>query len=226
MVGVFECFTVGWMYDWADQSARLGFKPLASLLTTAFFPVIVASSLWFGLESEPESWSRGDWRLLWGFIAFILLTLIGMATTFVLAKMEMASGIAAGLTQKEYWTELLMGNMLLFRRRLLGVVRYIPFPWFVMIRWFIPQILMVLFANLCASKDPKSGDPTFGGYGGYSTRYQAFGIFIFSTAVVAIAAGIIMPSLYSCFFPKVVSDPEEESSEEQETLSSEGTILK
>lgn len=131
MVGIFECFALGWMYDWENQTARLGFAPLASLLGTAFLPITIASGLWFGLDSEPESWTRGNWRLLWGFVAFILFTLAGMVVTFLLASKELSGGVAMEMSTREYWTELLMGNMLLFRRRLVGVVKSIPFPWYV-----------------------------------------------------------------------------------------------
>lgn len=130
LVGIFECFALGWMYDWENQAARLGFAPLASLLVTAFLPLTVASGLWFGLDSKPEAWTRGNWRLLWGFVAFILCTLAGMVATFLLAIKEMANGVAREMSAGEYWIELLMGNMLLFRRRLVGVVKSIPFPWY------------------------------------------------------------------------------------------------
>lgn len=204
------------MYDWENQANRLGFAPVASLLGTAFIPIIIASSLWFGLNNEPEGWTVGNWRLMWGFAAFFFLSLVGMIITYVLAEKEMSRGPAARMSKGEYWTELLMGNMLLFRRRILGVVKYIPLPWFFMVRWFIPQILVVLFANLCASKDKTSGKPNFGNYGGFAPGYQAFGIGVFCMAVFALLLGVVMPSLYSCFIPVEVVDPHEVDFEKEE----------
>lgn len=76
-----------------------------------------------------------------------------------------------------------------------------------MVRWFLPQILLVLFANLCASRDNISGKPKFGNYGNFAPGYQAFGIFLFSTAALAIFVGLVMPGIYSCFIPVHVEDP-------------------
>lgn len=82
-----------------------------------------------------------------------------------------------------------------------------------MVRWFLPQILLVLFANLCASREKLPGNPNlpgkpkFGSYGNYAPGYQAFGIFLFSTAALAILVGLIMPGIYSCFIPVHIEDP-------------------
>lgn len=194
------------MYDFEGQVKRFGFAPVVSLMVTAFFPVVVASSIWFGIDSAPNGWSVRNWSLLWGFTALVLLFVKGLAVTYILAKKVMKDGVGKESAEKDFWNQLFMGNMLLFRRRLVGVVKTIPYLWFVMIKFFIPQVLLLLFINLCATTDKTSGKPNFGGYGGYSASYQAPGIFVFCACALVIIIGLVLPSAYNCFTTKQVDE--------------------
>lgn len=220
LVGLAECFVVGWIYGIEDQISKVGLAPVLSLLTTSCGSVIIASGVWFGIVnnngSQPKGWSISDWSLMWGFIVLALCVTCGLLVTGYLASLERkGNGTASKLSTKVYICELLMGNMWHLRKELVGVVRYIPMIWFVFIKHVIPQILFILFVNLAASKvecenDVENkklcGTPQFGNYGQYPPGYQALGITTVSIALLILVVGLIFPDVYACFSVKTYED--------------------
>lgn len=207
LVGFFETFSVGWIYGIERQIARLGVLPVVGYIFAVFVPVILASGLWFGLESDTIAPVGA------GFIALVLSHLILMALVIVLLARSVRS--TANLTWRSAIKELLIGNMLKLREDLIGVVRYIPILWFFLIRHVIPAILLILFANLAAAKvTDDSGDPTdrtkFGFFADLRPLYQALGIAVFSVSLAILVLGIVVPDLFACFDVRDVDKGEAE----------------
>lgn len=208
LVGFAECLVVGWVYGVEEQIRKVGAGPTYALAATSFGSVVTASGVWFGVAknggSQPDGWKIQDWSLMWGFITLILCVTVGLAVTLYLSMKAMSSGgPAQDLRRWEFFVELSMGNMWLLKRELTGVVRYIPALWFVLIKHFIPQVLLLLFVNLAAS-DAKDGNGNvigrqFGNYGNYNPGYQALGIVVFSAALAVLLVGLVAPDLYKCF---------------------------
>ena len=71
--------------------------------------------------------------------------------------------------------------------------------WAVLIKHFIPQVLLVLFSLGCAAKTP-SGQTEFGHYGGYPmTPYQVLGIMTVVFVAFLFFSSLIAPKLYDVF---------------------------
>lgn len=188
LVGLFETFSVGWIYGIDRQIEKLGMMPVVGFILAVFAPVVLASGLWFGLESQ---------AIMWGFIALGVSHVVLMI--FVIVLLSMAIRSRPELTWRKALIELFVGNVLRLRANLIGVVRYIPLLWFFLIRLVIPPILLVLFANLASSKVEDSNKTNFGHYNNYPKGFQALGIVVFSISLLILVVGILAPSLYACF---------------------------
>lgn len=95
--------------------------------------------------------------------------------------------------------DLMFRNMMDLRDDLSGVVGYLPVLWPVLIKFFIPEVLLVLFALGCTATN-SSGQTEFGHYEGYPTHpYQVLGIFAVVFAAFLIVSSLIMPRLYDAF---------------------------
>lgn len=219
LVGFAECYVVGWIYGIEHQIEKLGAGPVYALMGTSFGSTVIASGVWFGVAknsgSQPPGWSISDWSLMWGFITLIICVLVGLGVTAYLSMQAMKpDGRAEKMTQRSFFVELFMGNMLHLRNELVGVVQYIPFAWFVLIKHFIPQVLLLLFVNLAATDATNSEGEVigsqFGNYGNYNPGYQALGIFVFCIAVLILAIGMVLPDLYACFSVQTFEDEEYE----------------
>lgn len=192
LVGLFETFSVGWIYGVDQQIETLGRMPVVAFIIAIFAPVTLASGLWFGLKSRAT---------MWGFIALVVAHVVLMI--FVIVLLWLAKRSRSELTWRKALMELYMGNMLKLRANLIGVVRYIPLLWFVLIRFFIPPILLILFANLASSKVQEEGAhqgrPKFGNYFNLATGFQALGITVFSISLLLLVIGVAFPGVYACF---------------------------
>merc|ERR1712232_938196 len=94
-------------------------------------------------------------------------------------------------TIKSIWWECAYGNIGRLRDQIQPVIGYIPFVWVVLIKNFVPHVLIVLFVNLCASS---SGA---GSYGGYAIRpYQLLGLLCFIFALFLFFVGLLVPEVY------------------------------
>lgn len=68
--------------------------------------------------------------------------------------------------------------------------------WAFALKNLIPQILLILFINLCQSEND-AGDPLFGNYEGYiNWPFQVVGILCVAFAGCLILVGLAMPVLY------------------------------
>merc|ERR1712159_347730 len=89
------------------------------------------------------------------------------------------------------WLECAYGNIGRLRNRIQPVIGNIPFVWVVLMKNFVPHVLIVLFVNLCAS----SGGA--GSYGGYAIRpYQLLGLLCFIFALFLFFIGLLVPEVY------------------------------
>ena len=97
---------------------------------------------------------------------------------------------------KSMFYELMLSDVVSLRNDLAAVVGRLPLFWAVIIKHFIPQIILVLFANLCAAENA-SGDKTFGHYGEYVFwPYQLLGILIVVFVGFLFFSSIFRPELY------------------------------
>lgn len=222
LVGFFECVAVGWVYGVENQMMKVGQLPVLALAVTEFAPWVVACGVWFNLRQRsnlpPEGWTAGSWALLWGFVAVFVTGLLAVTFLFfTIYDARFRHRESSSLTMIQYVTELLMGNVLSLRQNLTPIVKYIPFIWFVMIRHVIPQMLLILFANLASSRitleESKKKVMQFGNYGEYKTVYQVIGILCFVAAAVIIGVGLIFPDLYQCLDVAGVKEEHEQNSE-------------
>ena len=61
-------------------------------------------------------------------------------------------------TTKSLWWEIYFGNILALRDRMQKQIGPVPFIWCVLMRHFIPHILIILFVNLAQSKHIVGGE--------------------------------------------------------------------
>eukprot|EP00177_Eucheuma_denticulatum_P007827 GFKZ01014247.1.p1 GENE.GFKZ01014247.1~~GFKZ01014247.1.p1 ORF type:complete len:634 (+),score=57.27 GFKZ01014247.1:285-2186(+) len=203
LVGLFETFAIGWIYGIEDQMKVLGTLPVAGFVLATFAPIVLASGFWFGLENR---------AIMWGFISLGIGYAVLMGLVLVLLARKVSSD--QSLTWRTALKELLMGNVLKFRRDVTGIVRYIPLVWFILIRHFIPQILLILFANLASAKTDLRKSK-FGNYSDYSAGYQALGITVFSISLGLLLLGVVFPRAYACFDVNHVENGDVANAQEQ-----------
>lgn len=202
LVGFFECFSVGWMYGIDAQMEAIGTWPVLAYIFATFCPIIIASGLWFGTQTR---------AILNGFLGLIVSHVVLMGVVFILCIR--AKNTSNELTWRTLLVQLFMGNMLHLRSELIGVVRYIPLLWFFMIRHIVPQLLLILFANLASSRNEEMA-ANFGNYASLPVRFQVLGIFLFSVAIGIIVIGFVFPSFYACFDITTIPDEDIDLSEE------------
>jgi hypothetical protein len=97
------------------------------------------------------------------------------------------------------WWECAFGNIGRLRERIQPVIGRIPFIWVVLIKNFIPHIVILLFFNLCTSGD--------GAYRGYTIRpYQLLGMMSFTFAIFLVFLGLLVPQVYKSFFTPQIKE--------------------
>jgi len=196
LIGFFECFAAGWMFELEEQIDTLG-KPIVYLyMFSTFASVIVASILWFTVE--------GINNMVVGFIALVVIWCVGMIGVFVMLAKKKKEG---DWTWKSILYQLLFRNVFDLRDQLSeSGVGYIPGLWCLLIKHVIPSLLLILFVNLAGAKT-KTGEPLFGNYGEYVTYpYQFLGILIIALTLFLLALGFARPVTYD-----ILADPEDES---------------
>jgi len=190
LVGFFQCFAAGWIYNFSEQIDNLGSPIVFSFIATYFGSTILACVLWF---SVPDA-STALWA---GFVGFALFFCLGMAFTLYLMKVQINAG-AFG-TIRSMMHDLLFRNMIDLKDDLSVVVGKIPLVWAVLIKFVIPPVLLALFSLGCAAKT-SSGQTEFGHYGGYpGLPYQLLGILTVVFAGFLFFSSLIMPRLYDAF---------------------------
>lgn len=196
LIGFFECFAAGWMFELDEQIDILG-KPIVYLyMFSTFASVIIPSILWFAVE--------GIQNMLSGFIALIVMHVLGMAGVLFMLSKKKKEG---DWTWKSILYQLMFSNIFELRDQLSSSgVGYIPGIWCILIKHVIPSLLLMLFVNLAAATND-DGKSLFGNYGGYVTYpYQFIGILIVALTLFLLALGFVRPDTYD-----ILADPEDES---------------
>jgi len=191
LVGCFECFAVGFLYRIEDQIASLGVEVVSSYITTTFGSVIIACFLWFGIgDAEAALWA--------GFVGLVLCYTLGMAFVTYLMKKK---GPERSLGTQYY--ELYMGNVMQLREDMREHCGHLPVVWAVLIKHFIPQILLIMFAlgaNATTVDTDGNSVKVFGHYEGYvAWPYQVLGILTVVFAGFLIVSSLAFPRLYAAF---------------------------
>jgi hypothetical protein len=114
--------------------------------------------------------------------------------------------------------DLAFGNMRDYKNTLGKVIGWVPTARCLLIKHFIPQVLLILFINLAASEndDRKS---VFGRYGDpypYPMKpYQASGIFVVCLSIAVFFVGLLFPDVYSGLVSYDDKEPEKAINEEK-----------
>lgn len=186
-IGLIETFAAGWMSNIDQQFESLGHKIVLTYMLGTFGSVILACSLWFGIDGDGAVWS--------GFLALILGYVFTFGLTYMFCKQKMSEEPGKWTTSTILY-EVLIKNVIDFRDELQSVCGWIPTAWAVMMRHFIPQVLLILFINLSVA-ETDAGEPKFGNYGGYlGWPYQVLGIGTVVIAFVMFTVGLMAPELY------------------------------
>lgn len=181
LVGFFEAFGLGWIFNIEEQISEFGLKTYLSYMATTFGSVLFACIFWFALKKHAV-WA--------GFVALCLSYSAGMAITIVFLKRHGGEGSLLSRLSR-----LAFGNMQDFKKQLEPTIGLVPTVWCVLIKHFVPSVLLILFVNLAVSKTD-TGESTFGNYGGYSSLYQVIGICMFALSLAIFLVGLIFPDVY------------------------------
>lgn len=191
IVGFFETFAAGWVYGIGDQFKSLGAAPVYCYMLANFGSVALACGIWFGVPPD----QGGVWG---GFVALIGFYLVVNLVTLFLLKRKKDEEPDKWTWGKIIW-EVSFKNVFDLKARIEPTIRCIPGLWCLLVKQFIPHLLIILFVNL-AQSETADGDPMFSGYGGYDMRpYQALGICTFVFAVFLFGIGMVFPCVYEPF---------------------------
>jgi len=191
LVGFAKCFAAGWIYNIDEQIDNLGSSMVFSFMATTFGSVFLACMLWFGISDAYAA-------LVAGFVGLIAFYTTGMAFVCYLMhkKMQECPGV---WNWKSMFYDLTLRNTMDLRDDLSGVVGYIPAVWPVLIKFFIPPVLLVLFCVGCASTS-SAGQTEFGHYSDYPLLpFQMLGIMTVVFVGFLVVSSLLMPSLYQAF---------------------------
>jgi len=188
LVGFFEAFGSGWAYDIIGQIERQTAPVVYSFMTANFGAVILGCILWYSLPADSAVWGGFVGYFVWYF-AFLAVT--GFYINGVVASSD------GKWTTKSMWWEVYFGNIVSLRDRMQEVIGSVPFIWCVLMKHFIPHVLIILFVNLAQSKTLE-GLSVFGNYSDYPANpYQALGIIVVVFTLVLFLGGVAFPNLYA-----------------------------
>jgi SNF family Na+-dependent transporter len=196
LVGGFECFAAGWVYNIEAQIERTSLAIVSTYFTTTFGSVILACCLWFGLSNTADAvWA--------GFVGLVGAYCIGMATVHFLMMKEKQASPEKTLGSMYY--DLVFRNVMELREDLSKSVGYMPTVWALLIKHFIPPVIIILF-SLDADAENALGEKKFGHYEGYVNQpYQVLGLLIVVFAGFLFVSSLVFPQMYAMF-----QKPEEE----------------
>jgi len=190
LAGFLETFAAGWINGLGKQIESIGVWPNVAFFVGNFGSIILACSLWFGLNNGNHLWA--------GFVGLVAFygAFTGLAVFLVSRKVK-----EDGRTLKEGLHVLFWKNVLDFKAELEPVIGWVPTVWVIGMRFVIPQILLILFVNLARAEND-SGESKFGHYNEFAfAPFQLFGILSVSFIALLFLAGVAIPSLYDCFIP-------------------------
>jgi hypothetical protein len=180
LVGFLEAFGAAWANGILDLYQSIGAKVTLTYMITNFVPVLIACGFWFS----------GDYEVWTGFAALFAGWFPGLLVTHYFL-MERIALEPERWTVRSIWWECAYGNISRLRDQIQPVIGPIPFIWVILMKNFIPHVLIVLFLNLCASENGA------GNYGGYAIRpYQLLGLISFIFAIFLFFVGLLVPEVY------------------------------
>jgi hypothetical protein len=204
LVGFFEAFGSAWAYDILGQFERQTKPVVLSFMTANFGAVILGCGLWFGIDGKSAVWA--------GFVGFFIWYFMFLGVTHFFIKKALSSttdGSRSSVSVKSMWWDVYFGNIVALRDRISKKIGRVPFVWCLLMRHFIPHVLIILFVNLAQSKrivDITLGNgevvqeesPLLGNYEGYlKWPYQTLGILIVALTIVIFLIGVFLPNLYA-----------------------------
>jgi len=188
LVGFFEAYGSAWAYDIVGQCERQSPAVVYAFQITNFGAVILGCILWYTLPAGVAIWA--------GFVGLFGFYFAGLAVTNVYIK-KVVDASDGKWTMKSMWWEVYFGNILLLRDRMQAVIGKVPFVWCLLMKHFIPQVLIILFVNLANSKNA-DGKSVFGNYSGYPAQpYQVLGIIVVAFTLLIFIVGVLVPGLYA-----------------------------
>jgi len=184
LVGFLEAFGASWANGIIDLYKSIGVKATLSYMAANFVPVFVACGLWFSGDSSPT-------KVLYGFLALATGWFIGLLVTHFYLMRQMRKFPERWKSVKSIWWECAFGNICRLREQIQPVIGHIPFIWVILIKNFVPHVLIVLFLNLCAAENGA------GNYGNYEILpYQILGLLTFIFAIYLFFLGLLVPQIY------------------------------
>mmetsp|Transcript_7825 Transcript_7825/g.19169 ORF Transcript_7825/g.19169 Transcript_7825/m.19169 type:complete len:658 (+) Transcript_7825:119-2092(+) len=188
LVGFFEAFGSAWAYDIIGQVERQSAPVVYSFMAANFGAVVVGCVLWFALPPDVAVWA--------GFVGFFGVYFLFLGVTVYHIKKVVAASDGKWTMGSMLW-EVYMGNILALRNRMQEVIGPVPFAWCLLMKHFIPHVLIILFVNL-AQSETGDGKAQFGNYGGYSAHpYQILGIIVVAFTLLIFVVGVAFPDLYA-----------------------------
>lgn len=192
LVGFFEAFGSAWAYDIVGQMERQSKPVVYSFFTANFGAVVLGCILWYGIESRAAIWA--------GFVGFIGWYFLFLGVTHYYIKQVLANDTDNRWTMKSMWYEVYFGNIVALRDRIQVQIGHVPFVWCLLMKHFIPHVLIILFVNLAQSTVTIDDleKPLLGNYGNYPVApYQILGILVVVLTLVLFLGGVLFPDLYA-----------------------------
>jgi len=195
LVGFLESFAVGWVYDIENQIQKFGAVAVFSYIFANFGSVLFGCSFWFGLQDNQHA--------IWaGFVGLILFYCFFMIIPIYLVKKRGQS-----------FMHLAFGNIFAFKAKVEPIIKVVPTVWCILIKQFIPHVLVILIVNLAQSKN-KAGQSTFGHYEEYPyAPYQILGILTFCFAIFIFLSALVIPGVYEALDSHEIEETEMEETE-------------
>lgn len=176
LVGFFETFAAGWMYGLEKQIEEVGSLSSFLFLFANFGGAILGGGLWFG--------KGGVWPGFVGLISFYVVF-----TGAAVFKLKPGGSVYT----------LYFKNVFDLRDELQPVIGWVPTAWALLIKHFIPQVLLILFINGTTATTGDGSKPRFGNYGDYPIEYQIVGILCVVWIAAILLIGFAVPDVFKCF---------------------------
>jgi len=192
-VGFMECVSVGWIYMLQDQVKRIGWAAWFVSFGSFMYASIIAPRVGFGIGMQSDHAVNGSITgLSVGFGIFLVGQVIAL---------RMARKCNETKSFRSVLYDVMLFNVESLRQDMNKIVGSgvgnisIPMVWSLLIKFFIPPVLMMMLQVKFMSK-------SFGTYEGYHEWYQGWGIAISFLPWVALAIGLVAPSLYDLMMPE------------------------
>ena len=179
LIGFYKAFSAGWLYGSQGQREKYGDRVVSVFIMTTFGSITAGCLICFGVGGNTAH--------------------LGLFVSLLIYEIGMRS-IRNELKENDFdvWPairDLYMGNVKELTRELEVSVGKIPRAWPLLLKHFIPQVLLVLFINLVFAKNESGTE--FAHYGGYSTwPFQVTGIFVVVLVSSIFILGAFMPEKY------------------------------